>query len=87
MSFYLEQKIGNKENCSRKVELNKSSGTNHRAHLRLHFQPRLEIIKPNIQYFINFISDLNCSQTRTLWIDRGMVLEGLKGPRYTLIFK
>ena len=61
MSFYLEQKknFGNKENCSRKVELNRSSGTNHRARLRLHFQPRLETIKPNMQYYINFILDFD----------------------------
>ena len=53
--FYLEVKIGSKKNCSRKIELNRSSWTNHRAHLRLYFPSSLETIKPNMQYFINFL--------------------------------
>lgn len=70
-NLFWNKKIGNKGSCSRKVELNKSSGTNHRAHLRLHFQASLETIKPNIRYFINFILDLSWESG----VDRDMVLQ------------
>lgn len=62
--FYLELKVESKENCSEKSELNKSSRTNHKRHLRLHFYSSLGTSKQNMQYFINFILHLNWDNNR-----------------------